>query len=75
MLYVDDLEITRPAERAVFDALREDLPGVVFAGRASAEPGYDVFRLTSTTDTGLPPSDTPYGVSDFAGGSTSGLRA
>ena len=66
ILYVDDLEITRPAERAVFDALREDLPGVVFAGMASAEPGYDVFRLTNTTGAGLPPSDTPYGVSDFA---------
>ncbi len=66
ILYVDDFEITRPAERAIFDALREDLPGVVFAGAASAEPGYDVFRLTNTTGTGLPPRNTPYGVSDFA---------
>ena len=66
ILYVDDLELTRPAERAIFDALRKDLPGVIFAGMASAEPGYDVFRLTNTTDAGIPPSDTPYGVSDFA---------
>ena len=66
ILYVDDLEMTRPAERAIFDALRKDLPSVVFAGAASAEPGYDVFRLTNTSDTGLPPSDTPYGLSDFA---------
>ena len=66
ILYVDDLELTRPAERAIFDDLRKDLPGVVFAGMASAEPGYDVFRLTNTTDAGIPPSDTPYGLSDFA---------
>ena len=66
IIYVDDLEITRPAERAVLDALCEDLPGVVFAGAASAEPGYDVFRLTNTTGDGLPPRDTPYGLSDFA---------
>lgn len=66
MLYVDDLELTRPDERDIFDALREDLPGVVFAGAASAEPGYDVFRLTNITDAGLPPSDAPYKVSDFA---------
>ena len=52
ILYVDDLELTRPAERTIFDALRKDLPGVVFAGAASAEPGYDVFRLTNTSDTG-----------------------
>ncbi len=66
ILYVDDLELTRPDERAVFDALRKDLPGVVFAGAASAEPGYDVFRLTNTTGTGLPPRNASYGVSDFA---------
>ncbi len=65
ILYMDDFEITRPDERAVLDALRKNLPGVVFAGVASAEPGYDVFRLTNTSE-GLPPSDTPYGVSDFA---------
>ncbi|MAG36928.1 MAG: hypothetical protein CL878_11895 [Dehalococcoidia bacterium] len=66
ILYLDGLEVARPDERAVFDALRDDLPGAVFAGEASSELGYDVFRLTNTSSDGLPPSDTPYGVSDFA---------
>ena len=47
ILYIDDLELTRPAERAIFDALCKDLP--VWSSPAWPRPSLDTMFFASPT--------------------------
>ncbi len=44
--YIDAINIWRTEDRPIFDMIKEELPGRVFACEYSAELGYNMFRLT-----------------------------
>jgi hypothetical protein len=60
------VNIWRPSDRGVFDALREALPGKVLGCEYSAELGYNMFRMTKVGVGGSPPAGSQLKQSDFA---------
>jgi hypothetical protein len=63
--YIDAVQVWRPEDAPIFEALKQDLPGTAFACEYPAELGYNLFRLTGTTLTGVPPEGTTYQITDF----------
>ena len=63
--YLDAVNIWRPSDRGIFDALRDDLPGKVFGCEYSAELGYNMFRMTHVSLGGWPKEGSGHKLSDF----------